>query len=148
MPRPRNPGGYPMIYAEIIELVASSGETIQHPCSDNKAAQHTRFMFYDYIKACRKSPQKREREIAQLAEGIMFSIRDNILVIKPRDMSEDAISLQMTLEKHKRKVTSSQPPAVSKKPSLKEAAQAIIPPPDPNAPDTEDLVNSYLKDRK
>jgi len=143
MPRPRNPQAYPMIYSTMIETVASTGEIFRHKCKDNKAAQHLRFSLYDYIKACKKSPSPRDQQIAESAAALMFTIDDSYLLIKPRDTEREVLALEETLRKFKEKQgITPQKPTLSNQPI---SHQTVTP---PAGPTQDDLVNSFLKDKK
>lgn len=97
MPRSKTPTGYPTVYATLIERVTSTGKEVVHNCGSSKAAQLLRFSFYDFLKACRKSHHAKEQELGELGAGIMFCISGTNLIIRPRDTSEQALSLQDTL---------------------------------------------------
>lgn len=144
MPRPKNPAAYPTVYSELIEIVSSSGEDFRHRCASNKEAMHLRFSFYDFIKACKKSHFQRDRDLAEMAAGLMFKVSGQDLIVCSRDMQEGAISLQSSLQDYQASnelpsVTSHQPPA---------PATSHPPMTKPNVPTQDQLLEQYMKGKK
>ena len=93
MARPKQPEGYPSVFAHLIESVIMANETLELELSDNKKAQVMRFQFYDFIKACRKSDNEKQQELGEMAYGLVFSIKGSKLIISLRDREADALGV-------------------------------------------------------
>jgi len=139
MPRPKQPAGYPAVYYDVIEMVTQKHEPFIFTCESNKKAQLIRFQFYDFIKACRKSLNRREQELGEMAYGLIFSVKDNKLTISIRDMMEDAQNLRNALDGY----IKTSPEKQSERNTFV-SLEAKSEPTDAQ----EDLINLYLKGGK
>lgn len=149
MARSKQPAGYPTVYREVIEAVIAQNKTLNIPCETNKRAQLTRFQFYDFIKACRKSANEREREIGEQAYGLVFSVRGDMLSISIRDTSADAMLVKNSLQEFLGEKPIS-PAGATSRPLPSPAASSYHPPQTGITPSDaqEDMINSFMKGEK
>jgi hypothetical protein len=90
-----------------------------------------------------------ERQLGEQAAGLMFCVRDNVLIIKSRDTTDESLSLQETLNKHLMK--NQLPPIIHPEPQSPVISHQTVshkPIAPPTGPTQDDLVNSFMKDKK
>lgn len=150
MARPKQPEGYPSVFAHLIESVIMANETLELELSDNKKAQVMRFQFYDFIKACRKSDNEKQQELGEMAYGLVFSIKGSKLIISLRDREADAQLLKDALQEYNTKYAL---PAARNQPGSNipsPASSSYHPPQTGFAPvdSQEDMIASFMKGEK
>lgn len=91
-----------------MEKVISSDKEFRHKCESKKEAEYLRFTFYSFLKACKKSEELIDRELAESGAGIMFCVEDNILILRKRDRTKAALSLTETFAQFEAEVAKSE----------------------------------------
>lgn len=148
MPRSKNPDAYPVIYGELLELALETPtKELIHPCNTDTDARRLRFMMYDYLKALNHSTYKQHNELAHRSTTFMLCVEGRNFVMKPRDYTDHALSIQATIERVRQERESAGIKYIQPKPGL-------IKPISPEArfkaeSDTlEDVITKYTMTKK
>jgi hypothetical protein len=148
MPSSKQPDGYPAVFHEMIEAAITSTEPLSFPCASKADAEHLRFQLYTFAKALRASKEPKFQMLARQASSLIHQIRDNVLILQPRDHTALAIRLTEQLRAQGAFALGglSRNEEVVESDHMPSTNIPITPHVDPEYSEQEELIKKYMED--